>query len=436
MENSKLRYFSLYWNYLLGKMSYGQYLESEGVSYKSIIPSIDLQYINMYKDTNLIPLYIKEGKIVLGYLEDIEYIQRRPEQEELFRLSTYDYEDLYNKYYGRSKYFKDIPLAEYTKALIAFAIENKAMDISSYYDEDGIRVFLAVPPTKEHPTGKLYCPMKIPESRQTDFIRLMTGIDIASKNHDIPLYNIHPLDKTHEGRCVVQFAEPDKAVITIRIAENSVFNLTLEQLNLTKEVYSFLNHKFGDDRGGLRLIIGRPASGKNTTILSVLKNYIKQDRYKIIEIGRIERKLDGIIQLNCKSDEQLKATAESLIDVHPDIIYYDEISDTTGEFIINSCNIGVRVISTIHANSNADVFLRIHSMTGMPIDDIIQIMHSTVYQLLVPVNGRFEPRCRYIEYTDELKLRLYGRPLAEVMKILKEVEDGDNDLHQTIIAEE
>lgn len=38
---------------------------------------------------------------------------------------------------------------------------------------------------------------------------------------------------------------------------------------------------------------------------------------------------------------------------------------------------------------------------------------------------RLYPRNRFVWFTDELKLRLYGKSLGEVVKIIEDVEDGD-----------
>ena len=108
-------------------------------------------------------------------------------------------------------------------------------------------------------------------------------------------------------------------------------------------------------------------------------------------------------------------------------MYITEIQDATGLVTVEVTNTGKCVLSTLHANSVADTISRLVDITKLDQDRVIQALHTVVYQELIrdDASDRLYPRCRYVRFTDELKYKLFGKTLGEVVKIINDNEEGD-----------
>ena len=84
-------------------------------------------------------------------------------------------------------------------------------------------------------------------------------------------------------------------------------------------------------------------------------------------------------------------------------------------------------MSTLHANSCADVIGRLQDITNLSIDRIIQTLHSITYQELVrnEKTDSIRPKNKFIYLSQERKAQLYGKPYGEVLLKLKQWEGGD-----------
>ena len=62
--------------------------------------------------------------------------------------------------------------------------------------------------------------------------------------------------------------------------------------------------------------------------------------------------------------------------------------------------------------------------THLPLDRIILTLHSCVYQELVrdERTDTVKPYNRCVYFDDDLKMRLYGKPVAEIIGVLKGLE--------------
>ena len=65
-------------------------------------------------------------------------------------------------------------------------------------------------------------------------------------------------------------------------------------------------------------------------------------------------------------------------------------------------------------------------ITGVDSDRIVQTLQSCVYQVLVrdEEHDRIYPVNRCVHFDDALKEKLYGKPVYEKHRIIKEVEDS------------
>lgn len=167
-------------------------------------------------------------------------------------------------------------------------------------------------------------------------------------------------------------------------------------------------------------------SGKNTTILSALIELVKKDAMKIVSLEQpVEMLVEGIEQINAETDDEFTENADSLLRQNPDIIYFTEITDRTGITIMQCCNTAKAVFSSIHANSISQVLFRLQDITKLPLDRLILSLHSCVYQELVrdDKTDTVKPYNRCLYFDDDLKMRLYGKQMGEIIGILSAIEN-------------
>lgn len=116
---------------------------------------------------------------------------------------------------------------------------------------------------------------------------------------------------------------------------------------------------------GIILVTGPTGSGKTTTLYSVLTNLNKEDR-KIITIeDPVEYQLEGINQIQVKSEIGLTfANAlRSILRHDPDVIMVGEIRDReTAEIAVQSALTGHLVFSTLHTNDAPGSIFRLIEM--------------------------------------------------------------------------
>ena len=152
---------------------------------------------------------------------------------------------------------------------------------------------------------------------------------------------------------------------------------------------------------------------------------VKRDTMKIVSLEQpVEILVDGIEQINAETDEEFELNADSLLRQNPDIVYFTEITARTGTTIMQQSNTSKAVFSSIHANSISEVLFRLQDITGMPLDRIILTLHSCVYQELVrdERTDTVKPFNRCVYFSSDLKMSLYGKPVAEIIGILQAEE--------------
>ncbi|MBU2603254.1 MAG: Flp pilus assembly complex ATPase component TadA [Actinobacteria bacterium] len=156
--------------------------------------------------------------------------------------------------------------------------------------------------------------------------------------------------------------------ITIRLLDETMFEITLEELGLGEaELVVFrraLNRPYGQI-----LITGPTGSGKSTTLYSALAE-INSPTVKIYTVeDPVERKMPGILQSQIKSSIGLTfaAALRSLVRSDPDVIMVGEIRDLeTATIATEAALTGHLVMSTLHTNDAASTITRLVEMRVPP----------------------------------------------------------------------
>lgn len=391
--------------------------------------------INSYVPEDIIIAFINTGcvpvmyqpmqnVITVVYMPDLEHIEIDYPGNTIEYVPTtiYYYLSKYQQYYGLHRVLRTIPAKMLFELITREAIDLKASDITISTDHRSVIVYYDIRKKKVHSN------FVFAREFMDDMLKLLTIKSPLDRGSRKPKAVDIDINKDFRGRVMINYKFGGGYTVTIRLTPNAAFNQSLEELNLTPETIDWLRWNFLDAEKGLRLLVGATSSGKNTTLLALLRELVIKDKYKVVSVEiPVEQELVGIEQINCDTPEDFEANVKSLIRVNPDFVYITEIQDAVGLATIEITNTGKCVMSTIHANSVADTISRLVDVTGLEQDRVIQALHSIVYQELIRDDEKdmLYPRDRYVRFTPELKYKLFGKSLGEVVQIIRDYEGGD-----------
>lgn len=393
--------------------------------YEPIMTFVTDNVINAFKDTGCIPIQMKNmtREVVGVYLDDLEHIEPEINGMNVILKPTtpYFYFKNYIRYYGRHKLLLQMPIHDIFSAIVEEATRKGAADITLSSSGKLAEVYYNIR------KRKVYSNRLFTSDDMRDLIELLFYTSPFQFESRMPQYVGVELNKKYRGR-VVAVKKYKGYSITIRVLPKQAFDNTLEDLNLKPSTIKWLNDEFLDGETGLHLIVGSTMSGKNTTALACLRKLVIPDKYKIISVEMpVEQELLGVEQISCDDVEEYKAHCEALIRENPDYVYIAEMNDMVGESVIRTANTGKCVITTLHANGVADTLTRLQDITGLDIDRLLFNIHSIVYQELRRDESldMVYPYNRYLRFTKEVKMKLFGHSIGEMAQIIGRLEEGD-----------
>lgn len=400
--------------------------EASGVDlYTPVASFIPTDIIRHFHGSDIVPVSFSplRGVITCVALPELgkKYQPLKNYSVEVVYTTIYNYFYEYIKQYGLHPDLREVPSKRLFDSIVNEAIALEAADItvSSY--------------------GKVASVYYNVRKKKVSSQRLLTGDNLEDiikyiciespmdYSTNMPKYVGKSLNEFYRGRVVINHKYKGYE-ITTRLLPNAAFDKELNDCNLTPEVINFIRRYMLNRELGLRLIVGSTMSGKNTTALAMLNEYTQDNDVKVVSIEMpVEQELEGVEQISCEDEAEYDANVNSLLRQNPDFVYLTEIFDTTANSVMRTTNTGKKVLSTIHANSCADVIGRLQDITGLSIDRIIQTIHSVLFQELVrdEEEDKLYPRNRYIYLSQERKAQLYGKSYGEVILKLQEWEGGD-----------
>lgn len=287
-------------------------------------------------------------------------------------------------------------------ALIAKAIKMKASDIHVEPYEKDIRIRYRV-------DGILIEVKRMPKlliNGLISRIKIMSNLDIADKR--LPQDGRFRIKLS--GRYVdfrvstMPTAYGEKAVM--RILDRNSVNLDLPSLGFDETALTKL-HKCIKSPYGIILVTGPTGSGKSTTLYSVL-NILNTPQVNISTAeDPIEYELEGINQVQCKSEIGLTfaSTLRTFLRQDPDVIMVGEIRDSeTSEIAIKAALTGHLVFSTLHTN---DAPSSIHRLINMGVEPFM-ISASVLMIQAQRLVRRVCPKCSREDEKAEELLRILG----------------------------
>lgn len=397
---------------------YNTILQTPRVQY---IPNEILQVFEKY-DVVVCDYSVSDSAVTLGTIPEFgsQTILSDIYKIKLIKVPIYYYVELRTKQYKEPSFLAELPTIDKWDFIVREALQLGASDITVTNVQSGAQVYYNVRKTKVHSKRTL---KKEDVSEIAHILAAKAKATIAAEDAR-PRYLAIDINQHNRGRVVINKTYYG-LLMTIRVLSNTVLDKKLEDLNIQDSTCEFIRETVLSPEKGLRLFIGETMSGKNTTILAALMELVKQDRFKIVSLEQpVEILVDGIEQINAETDDEFEQNADSLLRQNPDIVYFTEITARTARAIMQQSNTSKAVFSSIHANSISEVLFRLEDITQLPIDRIILTLHSCVYQELVrdDKTDTVTPYNRCVYFSGELKMQLYGKPVSEIIGILKAEE--------------
>lgn len=401
-------------------------------AYNTILVTPPIRYvpkeiINLFGNFNVVVLDydVANSTVTLGTIPEFKDVRGQIFSDEyklkFVLVPIYYYIEVRTEQYGTPDFLAELPLKDKWDFIIQEAISIGASDITITNTRTGAQVYYNA--RKKKVNSK----RAIDTNDVNELAHLLASNAKATLADDTvrPRYFSIDVDRQNRGRVVINKTYYGY-LITIRVFPNSVLNKTLEDLNLGKETCNFIREVMLSKDKGLRLFIGETMSGKNTTTLTALLELVNKGTLKIVSLEQpVELLVDGIEQINAETNEEFELNADSLLRQNPDIVYFTEITARTAKVVMEQSNTSKAVFSTIHANSISEVLFRLQDISSMPLDRILLTLHSCVYQELVRVEAEdaIYPVTRCLHFSEDLKMRLYGKTTAEIISILREEEN-------------
>jgi general secretion pathway protein E len=195
-------------------------------------------------------------------------------------------------------------------------------------------------------------------------IKILSGLDIAERRLPQDGRARVRLDGRQLDLRVATVPTVHGESVAIRLLENAQRSLDLSQLGFDEEGQDMVRRHLAAPYG-LVLVTGPTGSGKTTTLAAML-TILNEPVRKILTIeDPVEYQIDGINQIQVKSEIGLTFAAmlRSFLRNDPDVIMVGELRDTeTARIAVQAALTGHLVLSTLHTNSAAGAVSRLLDM--------------------------------------------------------------------------
>lgn len=177
--------------------------------------------------------------------------------------------------------------------------------------------------------------------------------------------------------------------ITLRILDRDARLITLQEMGFPPEQLEKYNRVMRLPYGFI-LVTGPTGSGKSTTLYATLAVLNSVDRHIITLEDPVERRLDGInqIQINLRAGLTFASGLRAIVRNDPDVIMVGEIRDhESARIAVESALTGHLVLATMHTNDAAGAITRLGDMGIEPYltaSSIAGVVAQRLVRLLCP----------------------------------------------------
>ncbi len=256
------------------------------------------------------------------------------------------------------------PIIRYVDLVLYQAIKEKASDIhfepfekdfKIRYRVDGALYEMAPPPVHLAlpiiSRVKVMSNMNIAERRLPQDGRIVK--QVGEKMVDMRVSTL----PTHHGESVV-----------LRVLDRSSVNLTLENLGLPDNIYTYITETI-EKPNGIFIVTGPTGAGKTTTLYAALRRINTIESKLLTAEDPVEYDIDGIIQIpiNDAIGLDFPRILRAFLRQDPDRIMIGEMRDKeTATIAIQAALTGHLVLSTLHTNDSAGAITRLIDMGCEP----------------------------------------------------------------------
>ncbi|MCK4998667.1 MAG: type II/IV secretion system protein [Anaerohalosphaera sp.] len=262
--------------------------------------------------------------------------------------------------------------------------------------------------------GILVEALEIPASAQSEIIshiKILADMDISEKRlpQDGHICFTHQ-NKEYDLR-IASLPATSGEKIVIRILDNTSAFTSLRKIAPDKNDFNKFK-ALVENPYGIILLTGPTGSGKTTTLYSLLQEINSPDRNIVTVEDPVEYRLDGVTQVQVKSDIGLTFASclRNILRQDPDVILIGEIRDSeTAEIAISAAQTGHLVLSTLHTNDAAGAISRLVNL-GIPPFQVASALLGAVAQRLVRA---ICPKCKTTYPMSEKEKTFFGSDTNE-----------------------
>ena len=274
----------------------------------------------------------------------------------------------------------DAPIVRLVDSIITGGIEARCSDIHIEPSDPDMRVRYRV-------DGILVEALHIPAAAQKEVIshiKILADMDISERRLAQDGHIVLEHNSTMYDLRVSSLPATSGEKIVIRVLDTTAELLGLERIvsdpSDLEKFQSLIANPYG-----LILLTGPTGSGKTTTLYSMIHALNTPARNVVTVEDPVEYRLDGITQVQVKSDTGMSfaSSLRSILRQDPDVILIGEIRDNeTAEIAISAAQTGHLVLSTLHTNDAAGAISRLVSL-GVPAYQAAASLLGTVAQRLI-----------------------------------------------------
>jgi len=262
---------------------------------------------------------------------------------------------------------------ERAEALLADAVQWKASDLHIEPGSQETRIRLRM-------DGLIYDVAAVPNAtgqQLVTYFKTLSGIDATALAQPE-----HGHARVGAGAALLELRTTvaptaDGEMVGMRILDTGRPVLQLDDLGISEADQQRLK-TWPDGLQGLLLVCGPVGSGKTTTLYSLLHQLQTLPRSIVTVEDPVERRLDGITQLevNARRGLTFPEAIRAMLRLDPDFLLVGEIRDPeSARVAVTAAGTGLAVLSTIHARDavGAVTALRNHDVKNWEISDALEM---------------------------------------------------------------
>ena len=255
---------------------------------------------------------------------------------------------------------QEAPVVKFTDAILTKAVRVRASDLLIEPRERSVRVRYRIDGILQEGEA----PPKQLHSAIVSRIKIMSELNIAERRLPQDGHFKFKVDDRLIDFRVSILPSSFGGNVCVRVLDKGKMSLNVDTLGFDPLDLERLK-QCARKPHGMILSTGPTGSGKTTTLYSLLKMIDSPEKNIITVEDPVEYELEGINQVNVKSEIGLTfaKALRSILRQDPDVIMVGEIRDSeTADMAVKSALTGHLVLSTLHTNSAAGCVVRLVNM--------------------------------------------------------------------------